>query len=857
MPWVYLGSAFISFALFGWQKQGLEFLRKRQWLSLNLFIGALITLGFWAWTQGGSASLYAFYIWTTLLITLATGHFFVLLGDRFHVGQAKRVYGLIGAGGLIGATTGSITSAALLQWMDTRSLLLAASLGLVITGIFPLFLSSTQQSPLTKSFPEKNSPMGTWQVFVQQPYLRTLLFIVFLGTVTVTFVDLTFKTVLAEKVSPEKLGTTFAGLYAVLNATALIVQLTLAPFLIRRLGVYRAVGVLPCLLLGGSVLFVATLSVIPIMLLKSFDGALRHSLYRTATELLYVPLRPFLRSRAKVLIDSIGGRGGQGIASLAALFMLSSGGGTLEMGLVLLGLCSLWLFTLHQIRTPYLNLFRDYLKRVEIEETSSPDLDLASLETLISTLNSNDPSKVIQSLNIFQEGGKAHLIPALILYHPSRPVVLRALEIFNTSERRDHLNITSQLLEHKDPHLQAAAIRSFTVKDQDLNPSFLRRALQNPSTPVSANALVALVARGVVTDPVEIEQIAAEISERSMWCRVELVRSIKYFSPHPFLFTLHSLLKRQEPWVGKEIASLAASHPDPKYIPLLLPLLAQRIPRPEARKALSAIGKPAFDYLVWALASVPLRQEIRRHIPRTISRFKNQAATNALLAQLEKENDEVVSYKILRGLGRMVEDPEIVPDKKQLDLILRKNIAESFRLLQWRIKLQDSKLARMAPATHELLVNLLRQKETNYIERCFRILGLKYPLDGFYEIYRGLKGSDERAYSSSQELIEHLLSDPVRQAILVLCQECSRSRLTLSIPPEFRVNLDREFALYSQMMNFESDSLRVITAHFISEIGDPDLNALLDEQQRRATGAAKVGIQEAIDLVRERAAHAS
>jgi len=83
----------------------------------------------------------------------------------------------------------------------------------------------------------------------------------------------------------------FARFYAVMNAISLVVQLLLSSRLLSRLGVIGAVGIMPFLLtLGGASAFAVGGSMTVALVAKTFDGSLRHSLNRTGTELLYLPL---------------------------------------------------------------------------------------------------------------------------------------------------------------------------------------------------------------------------------------------------------------------------------------------------------------------------------------------------------------------------------------------------------------------------------------------------------------------------------------------------------------------------------------------------------------------------------------
>src|SRR5262249_51417784 len=134
------------------------------------------------------------------------------------------------------------------------------------------------------------------------------------------------------------------------------------------------------------------------LLLKSADGALRPSLQRTGTELLFVPIPDSLRARAKPFIDVIGQRGGQALASVFILSELSMNRGESVLAAAAAGLCVLWIAILVELRPHYLELFRAALREGSVElRGAMPELDLNSLEALFASLNSRDDHEVLDA----------------------------------------------------------------------------------------------------------------------------------------------------------------------------------------------------------------------------------------------------------------------------------------------------------------------------------------------------------------------------------------------------------------------------------------------------------------------------
>src|SRR5687768_14242241 len=93
LPFVYLGVAVAALAVATLQERGPG---GRTALGGWLAISGLVTGGFYFLLGSGEWVLYALYIWSAVVATVALTRFFILLGERFTASQAKRLYSVIG-----------------------------------------------------------------------------------------------------------------------------------------------------------------------------------------------------------------------------------------------------------------------------------------------------------------------------------------------------------------------------------------------------------------------------------------------------------------------------------------------------------------------------------------------------------------------------------------------------------------------------------------------------------------------------------------------------------------------------------------------------------------------------------------
>ena len=659
------------------------------------------------------------------------------------------------------------------------------------------------------------------------------------------------------------------------NGVALLVQLFIAPRLLRVVGVNGALLLLPALLLLGSIGFVLTLGLLPALLLKGGDGALRHSVHRTAIEILHLPLQRQVRERFKGFAAAVGQRGGQALASLLILAAtaLSAEPRHLGYALVALGLC--WVVCLFGLRPYYLELFRKQLRAGTLDtDVDVPDLDLASFEVLVHSLSAENDTEVLVALDMFESYGKTALVPALILYHPSQEVVLRAFEMFARSQRKDVRRLTGRLLSHEDPEIRAAALRSVSAiaPDEDL---LRQHCMSDPSPAVRCTALVGLVAAGMCADE-EVNRLLRKMARGDCGgTRKALAKALRHLPVERFSWVALELAAFDDPDLLVEVVRSMGATPHERYIPALIDMLPRRAQRAEARNALLAIGEPALEQLVEALSSKDLPPRLRRHLPRTISRFGTHQAAQALHDALLVECDQAVVFKILRGLGRMrASDPSVPIDREALLALARQTLEQAVTTLHWRLtacRIVTRQQGARSP-TAELLIYFLDEKEQLEIQRVFRLLHIVEPTQEFRIIYDGLRSSDAKARASSLELLAHVVPTPLREGILAMVDDVPpnerQAQATSFFDPPGRERVMEVLAqledssseqdarralglIYAdtlrEMLREPSKALRSLVAYHVAELGLDELRAQVLSASKSRSDALRDIASQALD----------
>lgn len=818
LPWAYLAMAAIALWVSqGWAGRRLSASRA---LPTMLFVAGVGTALFWV--VGVSQSplgLNLLYVWTGIMATLTALQFWLLLAEIYTIAQAKRVFGLIAAGSLLGAVAGGAIASVMSSRFDTRDLLIAAAVLYATTGLGPArWLRPPPRSARSQAVSEPIGLADGWTLLRREPYIGRLIALVLISTMAVTLADYVFKSAVSHRVPAAQLGSFFATFYTVLNVVALFSQIVVAGWLLRTVGLHRALWTLPAMLFFAAAAVALGGGLFAALILKGADGALR-PLNRTGIEMLFLPIPDRLRARAKPFSDVLAGRGGQALASIFILGEIAQHRGETMLAVVAAGLCILWVGWAAELRPHYFNLFRAALREGTLEEDPNvPQLDLGSLELLFAALNGQQDAEVLGALDLLNEQGRIRLVPALILYHPSRAVVLHALALFERSGRTDVIPVVDRLLHHQDPEIRAAALRvRNTVQPDDAT---LQSARHDPSPLVRSTALVAALAHEENVN--RTQELEEYLSSSSTEVHVALAQAIERQASPVFDGALLRLADMKEPAVKRHVAHAMALSRNPLFLPKLLGMLGPRATREDARKTFVAYGEPALRFLEECLVDPTIPKRIRRQLPRTISRFEPAEAASVLLKYVGSHPDGTVRFRILRGLGRITADnPGMSLDPTPIQDAIQRTMDTLLDLVGWRTALARGTAAepKRETASKEVLIASLRDKERHALERLFRLLGLTIRTENMRVIHRGVTSQSPKDRAGSRELLENLVEPPLREPLLAMVDDLpDEQRLARAGRKDAAHSLDYEEALRA-LVHGTSETLSILAAYHASELG--------------------------------------
>lgn len=285
---------------------------KRQHLNLvlNTFFAGLFILFAGFMHNPGAATSWSFYVLGDMFNSAMVTFFWAYSNDIFNSDQAKRTYGIVGLGGIIGGIAGSTVVAGYVSELGRPTLLYICLIPLVVMIAIGYIVNRNETSGQEKS--QKPCAKGRRcnaifegaDIVFRSKYLLAIVGIIALYEILSNIVDFQLSATIATSISGNLEKDAYFGLVGqVTSIISLIVQLFLTSFIMKRFGVGIALLFLPIAITLGSVGFLVIPSLLFVTVMSASDNSLNYSINQSAKEALYTPTDKDVKYKAKAFID--------------------------------------------------------------------------------------------------------------------------------------------------------------------------------------------------------------------------------------------------------------------------------------------------------------------------------------------------------------------------------------------------------------------------------------------------------------------------------------------------------------------------------------------------------------------------
>ena len=753
-------------------------------LHTTFFAGGAVLLAFWLALSSEAPWLYyALYLWASGYGLLTVAQTWLFANQVFTTREAKRLFGVIGAGAILGGTLGGLLTTALATVVGTEGLLVVAAVGYAAcSGAIALL------DRMTRSLvPERRAAASTAEAAgspIDEPamsgfaghvgHLAMIAGLIALGEVVATLVDYQFKAIVREAYPSKDALTAFLGtFYAGLGVVSFLVQLLTTGVVVQTLGLSAVLLSLPVTLLAGSLAVVASPGFMPVAFLKLSEGSFRYSINKAGLELLYVPLPWTIKTKAKAFVDSVTERTAGGVGGL--ILLVATGVFSLTMSqlsLVAIVLLALWIPLAALSQKRYLQALRAGLQAKYLDSWPAP-MNLSEARTvslLTRHLLEADETCARTVLKILERADVTLYVPALIELAGRPGSMARTAALHLLAESRDDRGLPVMEAAIRDPDLaiRVDAMR-FVCAAKGCPEPLIQGWLANQDPRILGSAVVCALGHAGAPLQRQGEQVLAAMTAAGgpagRELRLEAARALAWIEPSSSLHTsLLPLLHDTDPSVAKAALRSAAQMKQPDAVPTIISALVRNAIAGEAGDTLAQYGPPVLPLLECANADTQRPVELRRRLPRVVAAIGGPDAVSWLMRRLD-EPDRVTRYHVVKALNKLrARDAALHFDPSRIEQRLLIDIGEHDHLLSMRHHpLPDD----TAPSS-QLFRQALTERMEDNLKLMFRLLGLLFPIRDIHAAYYGVKSDDVRQRDHAIEFLDSLLPATLKQSLIPL-----------------------------------------------------------------------------------------
>ncbi len=752
----------------------------------NLQLGSLIffalnALVFWLWsiaTEAESGVMFVvIYLWVGVFSVLAPSQVWTLANHVMTTREAKRSFGFIGSGAILGWIVGGFATRAGVSRFGTENMLALVALSLVICAGIVWWIWRERPSYVGHDTPASGTEKPSfplWSSFSlvrHSPYLRAIAALIVISAVTTTVAGWQFKAIAKAAVpNTDDLAMFFGTFNMIAGLMSLLLQLLLTGRVLRTLGVGPALFIVPTAMLMGSTGVLLLGSIVAASALKASDQVLRYSIDKSTVELLYLPVPAAQTFRVKSFIDTVVYRAGDATGGLMVLLLAAGlGWSPAQVSVAGIVLAGAWMIAAFVARQQYVENLRESIHqhRVDYERASMPVMDRDTTQMISSRLKGNT-REIAYALSLFEMSHDRKVHPAVrgLLTHEQPEIRQQAIRLLGRAGDATVKDQVEQLL--RDPNLavRTEALLYLTTFDQSDPLARIEQLGDFEDFSIRA-ALVAFLARPGASQNVDaarmlLQKMVEEPGEEGRRTRLEAARLLPIL-PDVFERELRLLLDDHDVEVARTAIAAAGTLKKRSLIGDLVEHLAEPALNETAVTALALFGDRIVGTLRDYLVDQDIRPEVRREIPKVLQEIGTGAA-QAVLVETVLDRDVVLRYHTIAAINRLGQaHPERPTDRKLIEMVLAAEIMGHYRSYQVLGTLEGSMDDPSNPIDHGLRESM--EKET---ERIFRLLKILYPQYDLHSAHVGMQSTDPVVHDNALEFMDSVLPPEVRSLIIPL-----------------------------------------------------------------------------------------
>jgi AAA family ATP:ADP antiporter len=744
-------------------------------------VACLVTF-WWLLQLKLSWMLYVFNIWVSLFGVVLVSQGWLVAANVFDTREAKRLYGLVGLGAVVGAWTGSAFTSFTVKLVGTDKLVLASAF--LVTVSYAMFRLVTMQKGVSlggargaeATEEEGFSAKDIFAAIRRHHHLQVLTAIITLTFIVDVMIDYQWQA--AAKLAyqgGEQIAAFMSTFYLFQNIVTFILQSVFTGLIVRTLGVGGTLKLMPSAIAAASLGSFFAPGVLTASITRLTEAASRYTFNRTGMEILYLPLPADLRNRTKAFVDIFVDRMGRGIGGmLLVVFTWVGLTDPRKLPVVVIGFAVAWVIVSNKAQREYVQTVRKRLeaRRLDLESARVSVGDPGTLEMLERVAGSKNPRQACYALSLLGEvpGYKLDRLLVQLVNSPSAEVRGKVYELARTVKFPEL--VESALAEVRsspgtEPYTLKPAVGYVLTLSAD--PESLIREFMEHENP--------LVTEGVLESIPEELESARELIASDWLSKLEaepdpdrrrLAAVAIGICGDEGTEALHRLLEDHEPRVVAAACRAAGAVKNRAYLYRLIPRLADSKLRGVVIESLATYGVRIAGTLGDILEDEKVEVPVRRQIPRVLRLIPDQRSVDVLLRSISQPN-LTIRATVLKALNRL---RETAPNLDYGATFVTKQILSEarvyFTLAAALVPFRSQTDRRTAAG---LLALSLEERLDQTLERLFRLLGLRYPPKEIYAAYLAVHHRRQQQFATALEFLDNVLDREFKKILLPLLDD--------------------------------------------------------------------------------------
>jgi AAA family ATP:ADP antiporter len=311
--------SFITAPVYGWFASRLKLSTLLPWTYGFFVINIVLFYVLFESIEEDKIIAGIFYCWVSVFNLFIISVFWSFMADIFSRQQAKRLFGFVAAGGSVGAAAGPALTAVLVNVVGTNTLLLISAAGFMLVIVVVRMLEKEKaamaatgqlqgQDYQATRLDEKlgGNPFSGFSAILKSPYLAMIAGFILMLTWVSTILYFEQADYISKAFESREARTqAFAVVDAIVNSSAILVQLFGTSRLVQRFGVTSALVLVPAIMLVAFVGIAAMPTLMVLLGVQVVRRVAEYAVARPGREMLFTVVDQDSKYKAKNVIDTV------------------------------------------------------------------------------------------------------------------------------------------------------------------------------------------------------------------------------------------------------------------------------------------------------------------------------------------------------------------------------------------------------------------------------------------------------------------------------------------------------------------------------------------------------------------------